>query len=47
MGQYQVDQMRRYATDVTGLVMPGCGHWLPEECTAPLNSAVVDFLQAR
>ncbi|TBU71819.1 alpha/beta hydrolase [Pseudomonas daroniae] len=47
MGQYQVDQMQRYATDVTGLVLPGCGHWLPEECAAPLNSAVVDFLQAR
>lgn len=47
MGQFQVDQMQRYATDVTGLVMPGCGHWLPEECTAQLNSAVSDFLQAR
>lgn len=47
MGQYQVDQMQRYATDVTGLVLPGCGHWLPEECAAPLNAAVIDFLQAR
>ncbi|GAA5235242.1 alpha/beta hydrolase [Verticiella sediminum] len=47
MGQYQVDQMQRYATDVTGLVLPGCGHWLPEECAAPLNAAVVDFLRAR
>ncbi len=46
MGQYQVDQMQRYATDVTGLVLPGCGHWLPEECAASLNSAVVGFLPA-
>ncbi|WP_413741392.1 alpha/beta fold hydrolase [Sodalis sp. RH15] len=44
MGQYQVDQMRRYATHVTGTVLPGCGHWLPEECAAPLNEAVTQFL---
>jgi len=47
MGQYQVDQMQRYATDLTGLVLPGFGHWLPEECAAPPNSAVTGFLQAR
>lgn len=43
MGQYQIDQMRRYATDVKGEVLPGCGHWLPEECAAPLNKTVTQF----
>ncbi|MDQ2184839.1 alpha/beta hydrolase [Alcaligenaceae bacterium A4P071] len=47
MGQYQIDMMKRFATDVTGIVLPECGHWLPEECTAPLNDAVSSFLQAR
>ncbi|TGN45374.1 alpha/beta hydrolase [Paracoccus liaowanqingii] len=44
MGQFQVDQLRQYGTDVEGLVIPDCGHWLPEECAAPLNEAVVQFL---
>lgn len=47
MGQYQIDMMKRFATDVTGKVLPGCGHWLPEECAAPLNDAVTSFLEAR
>jgi len=47
MGQYQADQMRRYATAVTGKVLPNCGHWLPEECAGPLNQAVSGFLEAR
>ncbi|ANH67452.1 alpha/beta fold hydrolase [Mitsuaria sp. 7] len=44
LGQFQADQMKRYATDVTGVVLPACGHWLPEECAAPLNDAVTGFL---
>lgn len=44
MGQLQVDQLREYGTNVEGLVIPDCGHWLPEECAAPLNAAVVGFL---
>lgn len=44
MGQLQVDQLREYGTDVEGLVIPDCGHWLPEECAQPLNRAVVEFL---
>ncbi|AFT69041.1 CFTR inhibitory factor, Cif [Alloalcanivorax dieselolei B5] len=47
MGKYQIDMMKRFATDVTGQVLPGCGHWLPEECAAPLNNAVTNFLEAR
>ncbi|MFM0133856.1 alpha/beta hydrolase [Paraburkholderia sediminicola] len=45
MGQFQIDQMRRFATNVTGEVLPGCGHWLPEECPGPLNRALIDFLE--
>jgi pimeloyl-ACP methyl ester carboxylesterase len=45
MGQFQVEQMRRYALQVEGHVLPGCGHWLPEECASQLNPLVVEFLQ--
>ncbi|WP_313683242.1 alpha/beta hydrolase [Pantoea sp.] len=44
MGQYQIDMMRRFATDVTGMVLPDGGHWLPEECPVALNQAVTEFL---
>ena len=43
-GTAQADQIRQYATNVEGLSLPGCGHWLPEECAGPLNQAVVQFL---
>ncbi|WP_147675780.1 alpha/beta fold hydrolase [Xanthomonas massiliensis] len=46
MGQYQIDMMKGFATNVTGVVLPDCGHWLPEECAAPLNAAVTKFLEA-
>lgn len=45
LGQYQVDMMKGFATDVTGTVLPNCGHWLPEECAAPLNEEVIRFLE--
>lgn len=38
--------MRVVATDVTGLVIPGAGHFLPEEAPDELSRAVLDFLQA-
>ncbi len=43
-GTAQADQIRQYANRVEGLSIPGCGHWLPEECADPLNQAVVKFL---
>ncbi|CAM4204400.1 alpha/beta fold hydrolase [Bordetella muralis] len=46
MGEYEKQVVSRYANHVTGKVLPDCGHWLPEECAAPLNRAVVDFLDA-
>lgn len=44
MGTFQLEQMKAYADDVEGHVLPGCGHWLPEECAAPMNRLVIDFL---
>ncbi len=46
MGTFQLEQMKAYAEDVEGHVLPGCGHWLPEECAAPMNRLVIDFLSA-
>ena len=43
-GTAQADQVRRYASQVEGLSLPGCGHWLPEEGAKPLNEAVLEFL---
>ncbi|WP_277923796.1 alpha/beta hydrolase [Sphingomonas sp. TREG-RG-20F-R18-01] len=45
MGTLEGDQLKEYATNVRGVVMPGCGHWLPEECAAKLNPMVVEFLE--
>lgn len=47
LGELQVKQIRHFATRVTGKVLPGCGHWLPEECAPALNNAVITFLNAR
>lgn len=44
-GDKEAEQIRQYATNVTGKSLPGCGHWLPEECPALLNPLVVDFLK--
>ena len=43
-GTAEADQIKKYATNVQGLSLPGCGHWLPEECADSLNQAVVGFL---
>lgn len=46
-GKAQEQQVGKYATNVTGRVLPGCGHWLPEECPGPLQQAITDFLEKR
>jgi pimeloyl-ACP methyl ester carboxylesterase len=46
-GAAEAAQIGKYAINVTPLVLPGCGHWLPEECTVPLNRAVVAFLAGK
>lgn len=44
MGEFQGNQMRKYATNVVALVIPGTGHWIPEEAPQELKSAVLGFL---
>lgn len=44
MGQFQIDQLRDYAENVEGHVIPGCGHWVPEEAPEALNALVIEFL---
>ncbi|MFJ9736604.1 alpha/beta fold hydrolase [Streptomyces sp. NPDC101166] len=49
-GQYSTgampeETMRMVATDVTGLVIPEAGHFLPEEAPAELGQALLDFLR--
>lgn len=46
-GEFEANLVRKYATNVTGKVLAGCGHWLPEECSSPLNEAVISFLDAK
>jgi pimeloyl-ACP methyl ester carboxylesterase len=47
LGKFEGDQLSDYATNVESKVLPGCGHWLPEECPASLNPLVVNFLTAK
>jgi pimeloyl-ACP methyl ester carboxylesterase len=44
-GAMPEETMRPVATDVTGLVIPGAGHSLPEEAPEELGKAVLDFLR--
>ena len=39
------DQLDKYAVKAERRILPGCGHWLPEECPAEVNRIVVDFLR--
>lgn len=40
------ESLSRMATDVTGLVFDGCGHWVPEEKPRELADALSDFVLA-
>jgi pimeloyl-ACP methyl ester carboxylesterase len=44
-GTMPEETMRLVATDVTGLVIPEAGHFLPEEAPEELGKAVLDFLR--
>ena len=46
-GRMEAAQIRNYATKVSALSLPGCGHWLPEECPSALDGAVSGFLEGR
>lgn len=37
------EMMREVAADVTGLLVPGAAHWIPEENPAALTRALLDF----
>ncbi len=47
LGSFLADQMPDYATRYESHVLPGCGHWLPEECAETLNPLVVEFLNRK
>jgi pimeloyl-ACP methyl ester carboxylesterase len=38
------DSLRRMVTDVTGLVLETCGHWVPEEKPIELATILADFI---
>jgi pimeloyl-ACP methyl ester carboxylesterase len=44
-GTMPEETVRLVATDVTGLVIPGAGHFLPEETEEQLSAAVLEFLR--
>ena len=37
-------QIGKYASNVESKVLPGCGHWLPEECGGPANELIIESL---
>ena len=43
-GTKQPENIRRYAANVESHVLPGCGHWVPEECATTLNPLITSFL---
>jgi pimeloyl-ACP methyl ester carboxylesterase len=45
LGSSVPDQVRRYATNVTGVVIPDTGHWLYEERPATLTSLLLKFMK--
>ena len=43
-GTFLIDQTKLVATNVTGTVIKGSGHWLMEEATSQVIPAIVAFL---
>jgi pimeloyl-ACP methyl ester carboxylesterase len=46
LGSYEAAQVREYATNVTGVVIPDSGHWIYEEHPAELTRILLQFLQS-
>jgi pimeloyl-ACP methyl ester carboxylesterase len=44
LGQHMIDFVRRLAPDAEGVILPGCGHLIPEERPGELGDLVTDFL---
>lgn len=47
LGASEGDQAERYASDVTGVVIPDSGHWIYEEHPDELTALLLDFLGRR
>jgi pimeloyl-ACP methyl ester carboxylesterase len=45
LGSLEASQVRQYAANVTGVVIPGSGHWLYEENPAVLTETLLRFLR--
>ncbi|GAA1300171.1 hypothetical protein Psi02_21650 [Planotetraspora silvatica] len=46
LGSSVPDQVKRYAKNVTGVVVPDSGHWLYEEQPAKMTHILLDFLRS-
>ena len=44
VGQFQLDQLAKYTTNMEGVLLPNCGHWVPEECAESFNATITNFL---
>lgn len=42
-GAFQLKEVQPYVTHVESHVLPGCGHWLPEECPQMVDLRVKQF----
>ena len=45
LGSLEATQVRQYATNVTGAVIPDSGHWIYEEHPAELTAMLLRFLR--
>ena len=45
LGSLEATQVRQYATNVIGVVIPDSGHWIYEEHPAELTRILLQFLQ--
>ena len=43
-GPFLIEQAKLVATDVSGTVVKGAGHWLMEEATKEVVPAIIAFL---
>ncbi|XZF15613.1 alpha/beta fold hydrolase [Chitinophagaceae bacterium MMS25-I14] len=46
-GSYFTDHIKLVAQNVQGIVVPGIGHWMVQEGTAPTGKALLDFFTAQ
>ena len=44
-GSFLIEQAKLVASDVTGQIIPGVGHWLMEEAPQTVIPALVEFVR--